>query len=155
MITLSPGDNISSRWQHFIPNDNISSQTNLRGHGNEADFLRFLHISVRHRFLTLHFEPFRFWLWICGDIRNRKTMRFHLGWNVVIWDEMLSCGMKCYHLELMLSSGTKCYEMLSSGANVIIWDEMLSSGMKCYHLELKLSSGMKCYHLGLNVIIWR
>jgi hypothetical protein len=45
----------------------------LKGHGNEADFQRFLHKSVRHRSLTLHFEPFRFWLRICGDIRNRKT----------------------------------------------------------------------------------
>jgi hypothetical protein len=59
------------------------------------------------------------------------------GANVIIWDEMLSSGMKCYHLELMLSTG----------ANVIIWDGMLSSGMKCYHLELMLSSGA-------NVIIW-
>jgi hypothetical protein len=59
-------------------------------------------------------------------------------YNDIIWDEMLSSGMKCYHLELMLSSG----------ANVIIWDEMLSSGMKCYHLELMLSSGTKFYHLG-------
>jgi hypothetical protein len=33
------------------------------------------------------------------------------GANVIIWDEMLSSGMKCYHLELMLSSGT----------SVIIW----------------------------------
>ncbi len=32
----------------------------LKGHGNEADFLGFLHKSVRHRSLTLHFEPFRF-----------------------------------------------------------------------------------------------
>jgi hypothetical protein len=59
------------------------------------------------------------------------------GANVIIWGEMLSSGMKCYHLELMLSSG----------ANVIIWDVMLSSRMKCYHLELMLSSGA-------NVIIW-
>ncbi len=44
----------------------------LKGHGNEADFLGFLHKSVRHRSLTLHFEPFRFWLRIRGDIRNRK-----------------------------------------------------------------------------------
>jgi hypothetical protein len=34
------------------------------------------------------------------------------GANIIIWDEMLSSGMKCYHL----------------GLNVIIWDEMLSSG---------------------------
>ncbi len=45
----------------------------LKGHGNEADFLGFLQKSVRHRFLTLHFEPFRFGLRIRGDIRNRKT----------------------------------------------------------------------------------
>jgi hypothetical protein len=32
----------------------------LKGLGNEADFLGFLHKSVRHRSLTLHFEPFRF-----------------------------------------------------------------------------------------------
>ncbi len=34
----------------------------LKGHGNEADFLGFLQKSVRHRFLTLNFEPFRFGL---------------------------------------------------------------------------------------------
>ncbi len=45
----------------------------LKGHGNEADFLGFLQKSVRHRFLTLHFVPFRFGLRIRGDIRNRKT----------------------------------------------------------------------------------
>ncbi len=47
----------------------------LKGHGNEADFLGFLQKSVRHRFLTLLFEPFRFGLHIRGDIRNRKTTR--------------------------------------------------------------------------------
>ena len=56
--------------------------------------------------------------------------------NIIIWDEMLSSGMKSYHLELMLSAG----------ANGITWDEMLSSWMQCYHLELMLSSGTKCYH---------
>jgi hypothetical protein len=45
----------------------------LKGHGNEADFLEFLHKSVRHRFLTLNFEPFRYGLRIPEDIRNRKT----------------------------------------------------------------------------------
>jgi hypothetical protein len=57
--------------------------------------------------------------------------------KVIVWDEMLSSGMQCYHLELMLSYGANVIiwdEMLSSGANVIIWDKMLSSGMKCYHL---------------------
>ncbi len=47
-------------------------------HGNEVDFPRFLHKSVQHRSLTLHFEPFRFWLRIRGDIRIRKsTPRYH------------------------------------------------------------------------------
>jgi hypothetical protein len=61
--------------------------------------------------------------------------------NVIIWDEMLSSGMKCYHLELMLSSWTKCYHL---GCNVIILDAMLSFGANviiwCYHVML--SSGM-------------
>ncbi len=46
---------------------------NLKGHGNEADFLGFLQKSVRHRLFTVKFEPFRFGLRIRGDIRNRKT----------------------------------------------------------------------------------
>jgi hypothetical protein len=40
------------------------------------------------------------------------------GGNVVIrdemlssWDEILSSGMKCYHLEQMLSPGMKCYHL--------------------------------------------
>ncbi len=45
----------------------------LKGHGNEADFLRFLNKLVRHRSFTINFEPFLFWLRILGDIRNRKT----------------------------------------------------------------------------------
>ncbi len=45
----------------------------LKGHGNEADFLGFLQKLGPHRSLTLPFEPFRFWLQIRGDIRNRKT----------------------------------------------------------------------------------
>jgi len=45
----------------------------LKGHGNEADFLGFLQKLGPHRSLTLPFKPFRFWLRICGDIRNRKT----------------------------------------------------------------------------------
>ncbi len=45
----------------------------FKGHGNEADFPMFLHKSFRHRSLTLHFEPFRFWLRTRGDIRNRQT----------------------------------------------------------------------------------
>jgi hypothetical protein len=45
----------------------------LKGHGNEPNFLSFLHKSLWPRSLTLHFEPFRFWLRIRGDIRIRKT----------------------------------------------------------------------------------
>ncbi len=51
---------------------NHSAQSHpLKGHGNEADFPRFLHKSVRHWSFTLNFEPIRFWLRIRGDIRNR------------------------------------------------------------------------------------
>jgi hypothetical protein len=32
------------------------------GHGNEADFLGFLHKSVTHEHLTAPFKPFRFLL---------------------------------------------------------------------------------------------
>ncbi len=66
--------------------------------------------------------------------------------NVIIWDEILSSWMKCYHLELMLSSGANVIiwdKMLSSGANVIIWDKMLSSGAKVI-----------MWSSGANVIIW-
>jgi hypothetical protein len=42
----------------------------LKGHGNETDFLGFLHKPVRHRSLTLGFEPFQIWLQIRGDIHN-------------------------------------------------------------------------------------
>jgi hypothetical protein len=48
-------------------------QHSLKGHGNEADFLGFLQKLIPHKSLTLLFEPFRFWLRIRGDIRNRKT----------------------------------------------------------------------------------
>jgi hypothetical protein len=44
----------------------------LKEHGNKADFPRFLHKSVGHRPLTLHFKPFLFWLRIRWDIRNQK-----------------------------------------------------------------------------------
>jgi hypothetical protein len=39
----------------------------LKGHGNEADFLRFLHKSVPHESLTLSFKLFRF----CLRIRKK------------------------------------------------------------------------------------
>ncbi len=51
----------------------LPKATILKGQGNEADFLGFLQKLGPHRSLTLPFEPFRFWLRIRGDIRNRKT----------------------------------------------------------------------------------
>ncbi len=45
------------------------------------------------------------------------TACYHLGWNIIIWDAMLS-----------------------SGANVIIWDKMLSSGANV----IMVSSGLSC-----------
>ncbi len=38
----------------------IGNFANLKGHGNEADFLGVFHKPVRHRSFTLRFEPFRF-----------------------------------------------------------------------------------------------
>jgi hypothetical protein len=67
-------------WNRFLGSFNvykfgpwIYALFNVNGHGNAADLLGFLHKPVRHRSLTLRFEPFRFWLRIRGDIRNRKT----------------------------------------------------------------------------------
>jgi hypothetical protein len=51
-----------------------SSICNLKGHGNEADFLGFLQKLGPYSSLTLPFEPFRFWLRIRGDIRKRKRL---------------------------------------------------------------------------------
>ncbi len=45
----------------------------LKGNGNEPDFPSFLHKSLWPKSLALHFEAFRFWLRIRGDIRIRKT----------------------------------------------------------------------------------
>ncbi len=55
---------------NFLPVSTKPVIASLKGHGNEPP--RFLHKSVRHRSLTLHFKPFRFWLRILGDIRIRK-----------------------------------------------------------------------------------
>ncbi len=59
-----------------MKNENIYKKIvtrNLKGHGNEPNFPRFLHKLVRHGSLTLPFEPFRLLRRIRGDIRNRKT----------------------------------------------------------------------------------
>jgi len=55
---------------------------------------------------------------------------YHLGRNVIIWDEMLSSGANVIIWDKMLSSAANVI-MVSSGANVIIW---------CYHVML--SPGM-------------
>jgi hypothetical protein len=82
------------------------------------------------------------------------------GANIIIWVEMLSSGMKGYHLEIVLSSGTKCYHlgwnviiwnaMLSSGANVIIWDKMLSCGANVVMLSFGVNVIIWCYHVMLS-----
>ncbi len=81
------------------------------------------------------------------------TKCYHLGWNFIIWDEMLSSGVKFYHLELMLSSWTNFYHL---GWNVIIWDAMLSSGVNVIIWDKMLSCGANVVMLlfGANVIIW-
>jgi hypothetical protein len=58
---------------------------------------------------------------------------YHLRWNVIIWDAMLSSGANVIIWEKMLSSGANVI-MVSSGVNVIIC---------CYHVLL--SSGMIKY----------
>jgi hypothetical protein len=45
-----------------FPTEVITHSFLLKGHGNEADFLGFLHKSVPHESLTLTIEPFRFLL---------------------------------------------------------------------------------------------
>ncbi len=75
-----PRDPWVFHWDHYFLRkfaEIFESQT-LKGHGNEADFLGFLQKFVPHRSLTLPFEPFRFWLRIREDIRNRKTFKSRL-----------------------------------------------------------------------------
>jgi hypothetical protein len=43
------------------------------------------------------------------NLHYRKVSMKSSGAYVIIWDEMLSSGIKCYNLEPMLSSGMKCY----------------------------------------------
>jgi hypothetical protein len=47
--------------------------SNLKGHGSELNFLRFLHKSLWPRSLTLYFKPIRFWLRIRRDNYIPKT----------------------------------------------------------------------------------
>ncbi len=72
---------------------------------------------------------------------------YHLGWNVIIWDEMLASGAN-------ITMWSKCYYVESY---VIMLDEMPLYGDKCYHLELMLSSWVnvimwsKCYYVVLSL----
>jgi hypothetical protein len=67
------GKNVHSR-PLVVQLNKFTRKKSLKGHGNDADFLGFLQKLVPHRSLTLPFEPFRFWLRIRGDIRNRKRL---------------------------------------------------------------------------------
>jgi hypothetical protein len=64
---------LSAELEAVAARSGFQFKETLKGHGNEADFLGFLQKSVRHGFLTLNFELFRFGLRIRVDIRNRKT----------------------------------------------------------------------------------
>ena len=68
--------NSSYRFEQRIKTIVVFDCTNcilLKGIWQRGGFSEvFLQKSVRHRFLTLKFEPFRFGLRIRGDIRNRK-----------------------------------------------------------------------------------
>ncbi len=85
---------------------------------------------------------------------------YHLGLNVIIWDERLSSGTNVIIWDYMLSSGTTCYylglhviiwdAMLSSGANVIIWDKMLSSGANVIMVSSGANVIIWCYHVMLS-----
>jgi hypothetical protein len=54
----------------------------LKGHGNEADFLGFLHKSVRHRSLTLHFDPFDFGCEVAEIFVIEKRLSDSASWGV-------------------------------------------------------------------------
>ncbi len=58
-------------------------------------------------------------------------------------DEMLSCGVKCYHVGSMLSCGIN---VIMWRSNVIMWDQ-------CYHVGLNVIMWDQCYHVGSIVII--
>jgi hypothetical protein len=60
-------------------------------------------------------------------------------YHVIMWDQMLSCGVECYHVGAMLSYGG---QIISCGINVIIWASNIIMWDQCYHV------GVKCYHVG-------
>jgi hypothetical protein len=68
------------------------------------------------------------------------TKCYHLGWNVIIWDEMLSSGMKCYHLGCIVIIWSLFYHL---GQNAIIWSQ-------CFNGII----WSLCLVLSCDVIIW-
>jgi hypothetical protein len=108
----------------------------------------------------------------CGSLFYQKLMLscrtkcyhlcYHVGRNVIMWDQFLSWGTKCYHLcyhvgwniiiwgeMFLLCRGLYYYvesyvimwatvimwnQMLSSGAFVIMWDQMLLCRIRYFHL---------------------
>jgi len=96
---------------------------------------------------------------------------YHVGWNVIMWDQMLSCGVECYHVGSMLSCGGRILScgvdnhvgsnVIMWGSNVIMWDQCYHVGVRCYHVGSMLSyggrmlscgmeCGIKCYHVMLS-----
>jgi hypothetical protein len=70
-------------------------------------FLGFLHKLVPHESLTLPFEPFRIWLQIRGDIRNKKNdaptpwePRFKSGCHNSFWDLVVPDRISLMTLEI-------------------------------------------------------
>ncbi len=76
------------------------------------------------------------------------TTCYHLGWNVIIWDAMLSSAANVIIWDKMLSSEANVL-MVSSGANVIIWDKMLSSGANVIMVSSGANVIIWCYHVML------
>ncbi len=64
------------------PNSRSVASHRIKGTWQWGGFSVFLQKLVPHESFTLPFEPFRFWLRICGDIHIRKTTpRYHRYWE--------------------------------------------------------------------------
>jgi hypothetical protein len=78
------------------------------------------------------------------------------GINVIMWGQMLSCVMKCYHVGsnvIMWGRILSCgINVIMWGSNVIMWDQCYHVGVECYHVDQCYHVGVECYHVGSNVI---
>ncbi len=63
--------------------------------------------------------------------------------NVINWEEMLSPGIKCYHLGCNVI-------IIWSYSNVFIWDKMISSGANVIMLQSVANVIIWCYHVMLS-----